>query len=82
MEFVGSDGEHYQAQLNLHTPGDHVALDACGAWAAGIELGVEAQQMADALGTFAGTGRRFEKRGEPRGVEVVDDYAHHPTVVS
>ena len=81
LEFVGSDGEHYQAQLNLHTPGDHVALDACGAWAAGIELGVEAQQMADALGTFAGTGRRFEKRGEPRGVEVVDDYAHHPTEV-
>ena len=37
--------------------------------------------MADALGTFAGTGRRFEKRGEPRGVEVVDDYAHHPTEV-
>ena len=81
LEFVGPDGERYQAQLNLHTPGDHVALDACGAWAAGIELGVEAQQMADALGTFAGTGRRFEKRGEPRGVEVVDDYAHHPTEV-
>ena len=81
LEFVGPDGERYQAQLNLHTPGDHVALDACGAWAAGIELGVEAQQMADALSTFAGTGRRFEKRGEPRGVEVVDDYAHHPTEV-
>ena len=28
-----------------------------------------------------GTGRRFEVRGEKRGVIVVDDYAHHPTEI-
>ncbi|MDO4243899.1 MAG: UDP-N-acetylmuramate--L-alanine ligase [Actinomyces sp.] len=67
--------------LELSLPGDHVALDAAGAWAAGLELGVGAEQMARALGSFGGTGRRFEDRGEAGGVRVVDDYAHHPTEI-
>ncbi|VEG26840.1 UDP-N-acetylmuramate--L-alanine ligase [Actinomyces howellii] len=67
--------------LELALPGDHVVLDAAGAWAAGLELGVGAQEMARALGAFTGTGRRFEDRGEADGVRVVDDYAHHPTEI-
>lgn len=72
-----------QAPVNLEVavPGDHMALNAAGAWAAGLELGVEANAMAQALGTFEGTGRRFENRGEAAGVRVVDDYAHHPTEI-
>src|SRR5690606_38564662 len=31
---------------------------------------------------FAGTGRRFQLRGEAAGVRVIDDYAHHPTEVA
>src|SRR5699024_6056690 len=38
--------------------------------------------LAAALGTFRGTGRRFEERGRAGGVRVVDDYAHHPTEVA
>ena len=75
------DGAQEQVSLALRVPGDHVALDAAGAWTAGIELGVAGQAMADALGAFGGTGRRFEDRGEARGVRVVDDYAHHPTEI-
>ena len=67
--------------LELNVPGDHVALDAAGAWAAGIELGVDPALMARSLGAFGGTGRRFEDRGEADGVRVVDDYAHHPTEI-
>ncbi len=70
-----------QVELVLAVPGDHVALDAAGAWAAGIELGVEPARMARALGAFGGTGRRFEDRGEADGVRVIDDYAHHPTEI-
>jgi UDP-N-acetylenolpyruvoylglucosamine reductase len=36
----------------------------------------------DALGSFTGVGRRFERIGEARGVLVVDDYSHHPTEVA
>ena len=70
-----------QVELVLAVPGDHVALNAAGAWAAGIELGVEPAEMARALGSFGGTGRRFEDRGQADGVRVVDDYAHHPTEI-
>ena len=70
-----------QVELVLAVPGDHVALDAAGAWAAGIEVGVEPAEMARALGSFGGTGRRFEDRGQADGVRVIDDYAHHPTEI-
>ena len=70
-----------QVELVLAVPGDHVALDAAGAWAAGIEVGVEPTEMARALGSFGGTGRRFEDRGQADGVRVIDDYAHHPTEI-
>lgn len=69
------------ARLHLAVPGAHLALDAAGAWAAGVELGVDGGLMARGLGSFGGTGRRFEDRGEVAGVRVVDDYAHHPTEV-
>ncbi|MCL3778247.1 MULTISPECIES: UDP-N-acetylmuramate--L-alanine ligase [unclassified Actinomyces] len=70
------------AEVRLAVPGDHVALDAAGAWTAGLELGVDAGAMAAGLGAFGGTGRRFEDRGEAAGVRVVDDYAHHPTEIT
>ena len=83
-EPAGGAGEETHlgpVELVLAVPGDHVALDAAGAWAAGIELGVEPALMARALGAFGGTGRRFEDRGEADGVRVIDDYAHHPTEI-
>ena len=67
--------------LELALPGDHIVLDAAAAWAAGIELGVEPEAMARALGAFGGTASRFEERGEVAGVRVIDDYAHHPTEI-
>ncbi|WP_172120889.1 UDP-N-acetylmuramate--L-alanine ligase [Actinomyces faecalis] len=68
-------------ELRLSAPGEHVALDAAAAWACGLELEVDEQQMARALASFGGTQRRFEDRGEAGGVRVVDDYAHHPTEI-
>lgn len=69
-------------RLDLAVPGAHSLLNATAAWCVGVELGAAAQPMADALGHFTGTGRRFEARGEVGGVRVVDDYAHHPTEVA
>jgi UDP-N-acetylmuramate--alanine ligase len=37
---------------------------------------------ARALGDFTGAGRRFDLRGEAAGVQLYDDYAHHPTEVA
>lgn len=68
--------------LRLAVGGEHNLLNAAGAWAVGVELGVAPPEMARALTAFTGTGRRFELRGEAAGVRVVDDYAHHPTEVA
>ncbi len=69
-------------ELRLPVPGTHNALNAAGALAAAIALGVDAQQAARGLAEFRGTGRRFEYKGAAGGVRVVDDYAHHPTEVA
>jgi UDP-N-acetylmuramate--alanine ligase len=39
-------------------------------------------RIAAALGEFSGAERRFQMRGEARGVMVVDDYGHHPTEIA
>ncbi|MBT0995834.1 UDP-N-acetylmuramate--L-alanine ligase [Cellulomonas sp. DKR-3] len=70
------------ATITLSMPGEHVALNAAGAWAACAALGVAGTAAAAGLAQFRGTGRRFEDRGTAGGVRVVDDYAHHPTEVT
>ena len=67
--------------LDLHVPGRHNALNAAAAFAVALELGVAPEAAAGALAHFAGASRRFEFKGEGRGVRVYDDYAHHPTEV-
>jgi UDP-N-acetylmuramate--alanine ligase len=61
--------------------GRHMALNAAAALAVAVELGVPAELAAGSWPDFAGVQRRFEFRGEARGVRVYDDYAHHPTEV-
>jgi UDP-N-acetylmuramate--alanine ligase len=50
--------------------------------AVGLELDVTWPRIAAGLGEFRGAERRFEVRGEPGGVLVVDDYGHHPTEIA
>ncbi|MDT0196330.1 UDP-N-acetylmuramate--L-alanine ligase [Arthrobacter sp. AB6] len=67
--------------LDLQVPGRHNALNAAAAFAVALELGVDPGVSAAALAHFSGASRRFELKGEARGVRVFDDYAHHPTEV-
>ncbi|HEU0207095.1 MAG TPA: UDP-N-acetylmuramate--L-alanine ligase [Pseudolysinimonas sp.] len=73
-------GAAYRAQLAI--PGAHNAINATGVFALLVRLGYDPDAVLRALGTFQGTGRRFELRGTVRGVRVFDDYAHHPTEVA
>jgi UDP-N-acetylmuramate--alanine ligase len=65
----------------LRVPGQHNALNALAAIAATSFLGVSFEDACDALREFRGVQRRFEMRGESRGVAVIDDYGHHPTEI-
>jgi len=66
----------------LRVPGKHNAINAAGAFAVLVGLGIDATEALDAIATFGGTERRFELHGEKRGVKVYDDFAHHPTEVT
>ncbi len=50
--------------------------------AAGSLLGLGGHEIANGLSSFEGVGRRFDVKGEPGGVLVIDDYGHHPTAIS
>lgn len=76
--FSDSTGSY---DVELQIVGAHNLLNAAGTWAAATELGYPGTDVARALASFSGTGRRFEKRGEADGITVIDDYAHHPTEV-
>jgi UDP-N-acetylmuramate--alanine ligase len=69
-------------RLRLRVPGRHNLLNALGAVAIGLEAGVPFERIAGALEEFRGADRRFQMRGEERGVMVVDDYGHHPTEIA
>ena len=66
---------------DLQIPGEHNVRNALAALAVVELLGLSTQKAARALAKFSGTGRRFEIRGEAKGVTVIDDYAHHPTEI-
>jgi UDP-N-acetylmuramate--alanine ligase len=68
-------------EANLAQPGRHNVLNALAAVGMAMEAGLGAQAILDGLSTFGGVGRRFEKKGERRGVLVVDDYGHHPAEI-
>ncbi|MFF4406220.1 UDP-N-acetylmuramate--L-alanine ligase [Streptomyces sp. NPDC001262] len=65
--------------FGVSVPGRHYAHNAVAALAAGAALGIPADELAPALGTFTGVGRRLQLKGEANGVQVIDSYAHHPT---
>lgn len=77
-----SHAGHPVAALSLVVPGEHNARNAAAALVTGVGLGFDAEQLAEGLGQFTGTRRRFDLKGEVNGVRVIDDYAHHPTEIA
>jgi UDP-N-acetylmuramate--alanine ligase len=67
--------------LELQVPGLHNLRNALATVAVGLELDVPFDRIASGLAAFRGAERRFEIRGEPRGILIVDDYGHHPTEI-
>jgi len=68
-------------QFHMRVPGMHNVLNATAAIAVGLELEVKLDAIRDAIAQFSGVERRFQTRGQARGVTVIDDYGHHPTEI-
>jgi UDP-N-acetylmuramate--alanine ligase len=76
-------GEELQpVELELAVPGEHNRRNAAAALGAVELAGVQREEAERVLPEFAGVGRRFERRGEARGVTVYDDYGHHPREIA
>ena len=68
-------------KLRVPLPGRHSATNALAAVAVARELALPFAKVRKALGAFSGIQRRFEIKGEPDGVLVIDDYGHHPAEI-
>ncbi|WP_079418520.1 UDP-N-acetylmuramate:L-alanyl-gamma-D-glutamyl-meso-diaminopimelate ligase [Thiomonas intermedia] len=62
--------------------GAHNRSNALAAIAAARHAGVFADEACAALCSFQGVKRRMELRGTAGGVQVIDDFAHHPTAIA
>ena len=71
-----------------HLPNNHALMgahnrtNAQAAIKAAVAFGVPFENAIDALSRFKGVKRRMQLRGEVKGVQVLDDFAHHPTAIA
>jgi len=81
VEIHGLDPLAGPLTARLITAGRHNAANALAVAGAAATLGVAPARISSALASFAGVGRRLERKGEVAGVTVYDDYGHHPTAI-
>ncbi|MDR0822788.1 MAG: UDP-N-acetylmuramate--L-alanine ligase [Endomicrobium sp.] len=65
----------------LRAAGKHNILNSLAAIGVGLRLEIPFNNIAKAIYSFDGVGRRLEKKGEKNGVLIIDDYGHHPTEI-
>ena len=68
-------------QFCVNVPGVHNVLNAAAVIGIAIELDIAPSAIREGLASFRGVDRRFQFKGEERGVTVIDDYGHHPTEI-
>jgi len=68
-------------EVNLSIPGMHNVLNSLAAVAVGHELAIPFPSICSGLQEMTGVQRRFQIKGEVKGITVVDDYGHHPTEI-
>jgi len=73
---------NWQAAVSVGVPGLHVVRNATAAVGVVVASGGDPLTAAAGIGTYRGVGRRFEARGEARGVTFIDDYAHLPAEIN
>lgn len=72
---------NFLTNMKIQLAGIHNVYNTLAVVSALNEAGVNVRAIADYFVDFTGMGRRFQKVCEINGVEVYDDYAHHPTEI-
>ena len=79
---VLAEGGGALVEVRWAMPGAHNAENALAAMLAARHAGVPLEVSARALARFRGVKRRQEWIGTADGVELFDDFAHHPTAIA
>ena len=74
-------GTENLGEINLPVPGKHNVYNALAATTVALELDIPFKKIAEAFEKFKNADRRFQFKGEAKGIAVVDDYGHHPTEI-
>ncbi len=73
--------DKFYNRISLSVPGMHNVLNALACIALCNEYGISSDVIKDALKEFTGANRRFEYVGSANGINIYDDYGHHPTEI-
>ena len=68
-------------RLSLRMPGIHNVYNALATLATAFELDIPFRVVQETLREFSGIQRRFQIKGEKKGILIVDDYGHHPVEI-
>ena len=88
-ELISADGSHFKVlhfgiekgEVQWTMTGQHSVANALATIAAAEHVGVSIHQACEALSNFGGVKRRMELLDTINGIEVYDDFAHHPTAI-
>ncbi|EMM94535.1 UDP-N-acetylmuramate--L-alanine ligase [Leptospira interrogans serovar Zanoni str. LT2156] len=67
--------------FSLKYPGEHYLKNALAAILACFETGIPLSDLVSKISEYSGVNRRLEYLGSKNGIEVYDDYGHHPTEI-
>ncbi|MBA3516808.1 MAG: UDP-N-acetylmuramate--L-alanine ligase [Rhizobiales bacterium] len=68
--------------LAISMPGEHNISNATAAVAVARAIGISAEDIRKGLAGFGGVKRRFTHTGTWNGVDIYDDYGHHPVEIA
>ncbi|GAA0479759.1 MULTISPECIES: UDP-N-acetylmuramate:L-alanyl-gamma-D-glutamyl-meso-diaminopimelate ligase [Tatumella] len=86
---LNADASHWEvwfdgqpvAEVNWSLVGEHNMHNGLMAMAAARHVGITPQDAALALNDFINARRRLEWKGNINGMDIYDDFAHHPTAI-
>ncbi len=67
-----------RGHISLSVSGEHNVLNALATCAVADLFGVSFESVAKVLKSFRGAKRRLQRVGSADGIDVLDDYGHHP----
>lgn len=76
------EGQKSIGSFALKVPGKHNALNALAASIAAHAAGVSWDLCFQGVSAYTGVDRRFQPIGTSNGIQIFDDYAHHPTEIA